>query len=111
MLAIVYVIATGFVAAGLLNALHQAIQSPQNDGEDAQAVVLSFETPLDRMWSLILCTFAGPFFLVRYGLRFWLQNLLPGSAFFMALVLGTVWSFFSGVVLVETALFVSFLVR
>ena len=104
MLAVVYVIATGFVAAGLLNALHQAVQLPQKDGSGSAALLLSFETPLDKTWSLFLCTFAGPYYLVRYGLRFWLQSILPGRAFLLCLVLGVVWSFFSGVVLVEAAL-------
>jgi len=106
MLAAIYVIATGFVAAGLLNALHQAVQLPQTDGSGSAALLLSFETPLDKTWSLFLCTFAGPYYLVRYGLRFWLQNILPGPAFALCLALGAVWSFFSGVVLVETALLV-----
>ncbi|MCO5133692.1 MAG: hypothetical protein M9908_04930 [Phyllobacteriaceae bacterium] len=106
MLAVVYVIVTGFVAAGLLNALHQAIQLPQQANDGSPALLLSFETPLDKAWSLIMCTFAGPYYLVRYGLRFWLQSILPGPAFALCLALGAVWSFFSGVVLVETALLV-----
>lgn len=105
MLAVIYVMATGFVAAGLLNALHATMQLPQDNRDGAPAVLLSFETPLHKTWSLILCTFAGPYYLIRYGLRFWLQSILPGSAFLMCLVLGAVWSFFSGVVLVEMAIF------
>ena len=100
MLAVVYVVVTGFVAAGLLDALHSTIQMPQKNRNGSSAVLLSFETPLHKAWSLVMCTFAGPYYLLRYGLRFWLQNVLPGSALCLCLLLAVVWSFFSGVVLV-----------
>jgi len=100
---VLYVLVAGFVAAGLLNALHPAIVG-ENRQDSSPVLELRFDTPASIAWSMIVCVFAGPYLLVRNSYQFWRLDILTAPALLVCLVLSAIWSFCSGVVIVETAL-------
>jgi len=105
---ITYVLAVGFVLAGLLNAVHVAIM-PNGEDENGH-FLLYFDTPLATIWSIIICIFAGPYLVAKNGLRFWTKGLLPNTALVMCGIVTLVWSFCSGIIIVETAISLGILV-
>jgi len=105
---VLYVMAAGFVAAGLLNALHQSI-GVSGRADASPFMILRFDTPLAIAWSAIVCVFAGPYLVIRNGYQFWRLNVLPTSALLVCGVLSAIWSFCSGVLIIETAIALSLL--
>ncbi|MCB1387441.1 MAG: hypothetical protein KDJ80_16015 [Nitratireductor sp.] len=116
--AILYAIAVGYVVAGLLAALHRVVFSLPEASLDVATeisggmapgrpaspmIVLHFTTFADKAWSLFVCTFAGPYLLIRYGTWLWRSRRIGGNALAACLAIGVLWSFLSGVVLVELA--------
>lgn len=97
---VLLVLASGFVAAGLLNALHRSVIAA-NEDENGGRLVLYFDTPGAIAWSMLMCVFAGPFIVLSNGLYLWRQNLIPAIGLTLCVVLSAVWSFCSGVFIVE----------
>ncbi len=95
--AIAYVIACGFTAAGFVAALFRAIFEHQ------PAFYARFNTPALAIWSLVLCTFAGPWILVSASLCTWRDGRPRPVVVAAAALVSAVWSFCSGVVLVQLA--------
>lgn len=92
------VIALGFAAAGFTAALFRALHQ-QNAAFHAK-----FATLGQAFWSLLLCSFAGPFIILSGSLAHWRAGALPTPVFGAAALLCGVWSFCSGVVLVQLLL-------
>jgi hypothetical protein len=103
---ILYVLAAGFVAAGLLNALHQSIVGIDED-EVGRFLVLRFDSPASIAWSMLICVFAGPYLVLSNGYHFWRMNVLPTSALLICAILSMIWSFCSGVFIIESVLALS----
>ena len=99
---IVFVLLSGFVVAGLLNAIHQNIYKGAED-EDG-LFVLYFDTPLAIFWSLIICFFAGPYLVLKNGLHYWLHDHIPLTVLAFCGVVSLIWSFCSGVFIVDAGI-------
>lgn len=116
---ILYVIASGFVLAGLLNALHQFAQcthttisnnaaelsGQKSDSNNARSLTLKFGTPIEIVWSVILCFLAGPYLVLIQSYRFWKTQQIPTSVFTICLFVSVIWSFCTGIFAVEAGLF------
>ena len=98
----VFILLCGFVVAGLLNAIHQNIYAGNEDDEGL--FVLYFDTPLSIMWSLIICFFAGPYLVLKNAFRHWSLDHIPLAVFAFCGVISVIWSFCSGVFVVEAGL-------
>ncbi len=96
-----YVIACGFTAAGFLVSLYRTAHV------DQPAFHARFDTFASALWSLALCTFAGPWILVNAALGTWRMGRLPVALVAVAALVSVVWSFCSGVVLVQLAMLAS----
>ena len=108
---VAFVLAGGFVAAGLLNSLHlvllEQMREAVGQSEHDEGLVLYFDRPISIAWSVVMCTFAGPWLVLSQGIRFWRREILPTSALFLCGIISTLWSFCSGVVILETAFAIS----
>ena len=104
---ILYVLAAGFVAAGLLNALHRSIAGIDEENEVGRFLVLRFGSPASIAWSFLICVFAGPYLVISNGYHFWRLNVLPTSALLVCAILSMIWSFCSGVFIIESVLALS----
>ena len=96
--AIAFAIACGFTAAGFLASLYRIA----NNGEAGFRAL--FGTPSQILWSLLLCTFAGPWIILSASLRVWRLGRMPAPWLAFATALSAVWSFCSGVVIVQMSL-------
>lgn len=97
-----FVLAAGFVTAGLLNALHRVVQ--ETEGEDEDSLFLYFDSPGAALWSLMVCVFAGPYLVLTMGYRFWRLEILPAPAMALCGMVALIWSFCSGVVILEAGI-------
>lgn len=102
---IVFVLAAGFVAAGLLNALHLVLQQQFHETVEEDVLnpglVLYFDTPGAIGWSMIVCVFAGPWLVLSQGIWFWKHDVLPTPVLGICGLLSLIWSFCSGVFIFE----------
>lgn len=104
---VLFAIASGFTIAGLLSAVHGLIRD--RAGMNRGAIGLSFANPVVGAWSLLLCAFAGPYLSLALALPSWRRGRLPGPVLaFLGLIAG-VWSFCSGVFVVQAGLLVGLL--
>jgi len=92
---LIFVVAAGFTLAGLVSAVHAS-----GSGNQAEFRI-SFENPLAVGWSVFLCMFAGPYIVLKNATRYWVQGLLPISILAFCSLLAGVWSFCSGIFVVE----------
>ncbi len=97
----IYAMVCGFVAAGLLNELHLILQKEDAENNKGRGLVMRFDSPVAVTWSMFICVFAGPYLVLSQGLRFWRMRILPGSALALCSLVSVVWSFCSGVFIVE----------
>ena len=96
--ALVYVTCVGFVCAGILSTLYQMIaQRPAGFRVSAH----SFPGVLS---SVVMCTFAGPFIIMRNALRGRRLENRPIGWLFGSSAIAGVWSACSGVLLMNTFL-------
>lgn len=91
-----YVCALGFGLAGFLASLERVLT-----GEP-----MRFSIDREQKVSAILIdigmrVMAGPFLLVRNSIRCALQETIPASWLAIFVVIATIWSFFTGVLVVE----------
>jgi hypothetical protein len=100
---VAFVLAFGFVTAGLLNALHCSFQKFDEE-EERDLLVLHFDSPANIAWAVVMCVFAGPYLVAKNGLHFWKIDVLPLSALMLCGFISLIWSFCSGVFIVESAL-------
>ncbi len=92
---LLFVGASGFTLSGLLYALHASAT------HDQPGFRLSFRNPAATGWSVILCLLAGPYIIISNALRYWREGLLPGSILAFCTALSVLWSFCSGVFVVQ----------
>lgn len=104
-----FVIACGFVTAGLLNALHLAVQGNVEE-PPANGMVLYFHSPGTIFWSMFVCVFAGPYLVVSQSLRFWKAGHVPFAVLAFCGLISLIWSFCSGVFVIEAAHALGFVV-
>lgn len=103
---LLFVLCAGFVAAGLLNALHRTLIHVDEE-EEASPMVLRFDSSGSIAWSMFVCVFAGPYLVLSNGLYFWRMSVLPTPALLTCGLLSVIWSFCSGVFIVESWLALS----
>lgn len=94
---VAFMIASGFTTAGLLSSLHSSVAG---DGPDFR---LSFDNPLSAFWSAFVCLFAGPVIVLKNAANHWVSGLLPFSVLLFCFALSAMWSFCSGVFVVQLA--------
>ena len=105
-------LAFGFVLAGLLNSIHLSMQNHAMGGElqaadedNQNPFFLYFDSPGATLWSIVICVFAGPYLVISQGIYFWRRDLLPTAVLAFCGFISLIWSFCSGVVIVETLLY------
>lgn len=120
---VLYVIASGFVLAGLLNAIHRLAQNQsdmilnndtnfiEDDGqqaeyEDERSYYLRFRSPQESLWSIIMCFLAGPYLVLLQSYKYWQKQQIPSSAFSICVLISLMWSFCTGVFVVEIGLLI-----
>lgn len=101
--AIAFAMACGVTAAGVITSLYH-ISHPARAGFRAR-----FGSPAQALWSVVLCTFAGPWIMLSAALHVWRAGRLPVAWAAVALMISAMWSFCSGVVIVQSALLASLL--
>lgn len=127
---VLYVIASGFVFAGLLNTLHQLAQSArttisnnaaelsghepdfnnqEHEFNEARSLMLRFGTPFEILSSIILCFLAGPYLVLIQSYRFWKTQQITTSVFTICLFVSVIWSFCTGVFVIEVGLLLGIL--
>ncbi len=96
--AVLFAVACGMTAAGLVSSLHRALAG------EAAGFRVPAGSPPAALWAVMLSLFAGPFFVISIALpagtassHFYLR-----AAF--AAVLALAWSFCSGVVVIQLLL-------
>lgn len=102
-----FVLASGFTAAGLLSSMHRLVWPDEEN--DPGRLVLHFHTPAAVAWSLIICAFTGPWLLITKGIHFWRLEIMPAAGLALCMALAFIWSFFSGIVVVESLRFLGHL--
>jgi hypothetical protein len=70
-----------------------------------------FETPSQVLWSLLLCTFAGPWIILSASLGVWRVGAMPTRWLAAAAALCATWSFCSGVVIVQMSMLAALAVQ
>ena len=90
-----FVIACGFTASGLLAGIHRAATA------SAPSFRLYLHSPLAIAWSLAICMFGGPYLVISQGWHFFANGNLRASALGLLAGLSVIWSFCSGVFVVE----------
>jgi hypothetical protein len=96
--AVIFAIACGIAAAGLVSSLHQAVAG------EAAGFRVPAGSPFAAVWALLLSLFAGPFFVISIALPAGMATrrfALRGTA---AAILALAWSFCSGVVVIQLML-------
>jgi hypothetical protein len=101
MLLIIMAMALGFTVAGFLTALHRTV-FPAVDNVGEGALLLQFDTVGHSVWSSVICTLAGPYILFVNAIRFWLRQVLSFAGLTICASVSLLWSFCSGVLIVET---------
>lgn len=101
LLKVAYAISIGFVAAGILASTYQlmTLKPP--------SFVVSLETWGSVAMSVFLCAFAGPFIVMRNAIRGRQVEGRPVKWFAISAVITAVWSFCSGLVMIDLALSLS----
>ena len=95
MFAFVYVTCVGFVCAGILASLYQMVS---HRPAGFRVVMHTFPGVLI---TLILCTFAGPFIIMRNALRGWRIENRHIAWLFGSSAIASIWSACSGVFLLN----------
>ncbi|MEZ5872688.1 MAG: hypothetical protein R3D32_12785 [Nitratireductor sp.] len=90
-----FVIACGFTASGLLAEIHKLATT------SSPSFTLYFNSPLSIIWSVIVCMFAGPYLVLARGWYFFTSGQLRISGLGLLAGLSAIWSFCSGVFVVE----------
>lgn len=90
-----FVLLMGFAGSGMVYCVHRALTG------DSHEFRLSFDSPFQIVWSVLIFMFAGPHFVVTHAFRFWTRNLLPNVIFSFCCLLATFWSFCSGILIVQ----------
>lgn len=62
---------------------------------------LSFETISSILWGFIICLVAGPFLTMEASLEFWRKGLLSLPVFSAAVAITMLWSFCTGVFVIQ----------
>jgi hypothetical protein len=96
--AIAFAMACGFTAAGFVVSLYRAT----NNGEAGFRAL--YGSPSQAFWSLLLCTFAGPWIILSGSLQVWRRGRMPAAWLAFSAALCATWSFCSGVVIVQLSL-------
>ena len=92
---VIFVLAMGFVSSALLSAIHKTAGGHPNHFH------LSLESPVSLVWSFFICMFAGPYIILTNAFRFWRERYLPDVIFLFCLLISGLWSFCSGVLVVQ----------
>ncbi len=101
MLLIIMVMALGFTVAGFLTTLHRTV-FPAVDNVGDGAILLQFDTVGHSLWSSVICTLGGPYILFVKALRFRVRQVLSFAGLTICASVSLLWSFCSGVLIVET---------
>lgn len=94
-----WIIVSGYVAAGFLNALHRFLSDAL--GGKTDKLILPLDRPEAVIWSAFICSFAGPYLIVFHGLHFWRRSQLPLSGLLLCALVSLFWSFCCGILIVQ----------
>ena len=93
---LLFILASGFIAAGLISAMHHTVSGTH------AGLRLSFADPLVATWSLFVCLFAGPYIVIKGAMIRWSHGAVSGVILTSCALLSVFWSFCSGVFVVQT---------
>jgi hypothetical protein len=96
--AVIFAIACGIAAAGLVSSLHKVIA-----GEAARFHVPA-GSPVSAVWAVLLSLFAGPFFVISIALPAGMATRRFALRAALGTLLALVWCFCSGVVVIQLVL-------
>ncbi|KPL55671.1 MULTISPECIES: DUF6949 family protein [Hyphomicrobiales] len=95
---LIYAVATGFVAAGLLASLYQLMT------DRPPAFAVSTENLVTGVGAIMMCAFAGPFIIMRNAIRGRLIEHRPLGWLAASAFIAAGWSLCSGILVIEFAL-------
>lgn len=93
---LLFILASGFIAAGFVAAMHHTVSGT------SASLRLSFAGPLVAIWSLFVCLFAGPYIMIKSAGIYWSKGALSGTIMASCALLSMFWSFCSGIFVVQT---------
>lgn len=91
----IFVVAAGFITSAM--ASYGAAMLGGKDG----SFRVSFQTLASIIWGFFVCLFAGPYLTLETSMEFWRKGLLSGQVFTIAVVVTMVWSFCTGVFVIQ----------
>lgn len=89
------IIMTGFVSSGVLGSFYQVLS------DKPIGFAVNYQSIIGSVTGVFLCVFAGPFIIMRNTIR---GRRIEGRAFgwvVAASALATLWSFFTGIVILQ----------
>lgn len=89
------VIASGFVTAAMLGSFMAAING-ENTG-----IRITMETPTKAIATFVFFMFAGPYLVASNSLKFWRGGYIPGSVLAFCGFVSLLWSFCSGILVLQ----------
>ncbi len=91
----IFIVAAGFISAALLwNTRFLKSGSPENFD-------VKSEHPTGVLGKFVFCMFTGPYMIADNGLAIWKRGELRFSVFLLCLLLAVLWSFCSGIFVVQ----------
>jgi len=93
------VLASGFIAAGLVSAMHRTVSGETADFR------LPLYNPLLAGWSLFLCLFAGPIIVITNAAKLWVKDAISDRLMVLCIAISFIWSFYSGIFVIQTLQF------
>ncbi|GIL00316.1 MAG: hypothetical protein BroJett030_02150 [Alphaproteobacteria bacterium] len=103
---VLFATACGFTTAGLLSSVHRLALGEA----ETRPVGLSFASPPAMAWSLLICALAGPYLALALAWPSWRRGDLAGRHLLALAAVCAVWSFCSGVFVIEAGLMIGHLV-
>ncbi len=100
---ILFISALGFVGSALV-AYSGGLLTGSNGSYQ-----LSFHSLPSVALGFLICMFAGPFITAEQGLAYWREGLFSSKALSFAVCVSLVWSFCSGILIVQFLAYMGFL--
>jgi hypothetical protein len=96
--AVLFAVACGMTAAGLVSSLHRALAG------EAAGFRAPVGSPVAAVWAVLLSLFAGPFLVLSIALPAGVATRRLALRAALGILLALVWSFCSGVVVIQLVL-------
>lgn len=92
---IFFIVAFGFVTGALVNYCGGLLNA------EGRGFQISFDSASQIVAGFFICMFAGPYLTMEQGLAFWRNGRLSGGVFCFAALISLLWSFCSGIFVVQ----------